>query len=64
MRDALGFARDLKKATRVFRVYVQPKEPEGLPEELAEFADVFDYDDIINLPQPEGAEHAINLELG
>ena len=64
MRDALGFARDLKKATRVFRVYVQLKELEGLPEELAEFADIFDYNDIINLLRPEGTEHAINLELG
>ena len=63
--DAHGFACNLKKATRVFRVsLLTQRELEGLLEELLKYANVFDYDDVTNLPRLVGAKHAIHLELG
>ena len=36
----------------------------GLPEELADFADIFAYSADINTPLVPGATYTINLELG
>ena len=61
------FEKQLKKANYVFTVNyhrVEDTSPSKLPTEFAEFEDVFTYEDIANLPRPEGAEHAIPVMEG
>ncbi|KYG40138.1 hypothetical protein M433DRAFT_9208 [Acidomyces richmondensis BFW] len=71
VRELRAFLRDLRKASRVLAVFLQPRpgsvgvsEIEDLPEALRDFADVFEYNDVARLRRPNGVEHAIDLESG
>lgn len=71
VREPRAFLRDLRKASRVLAVFLQPgpgsvgvSEMEDLPEALRDFADVFEYNDVARLRRPDGVEHAIDLESG
>jgi hypothetical protein len=63
------FAQAALEAGRIYAVRYTPLQPvegevPGLPQEYAEFADVFSEVDAVKLPPPGGHEHAIELEGG
>ena len=63
IRELDAFMRDMKQAAVVIVVLAAlESDLESLLEEIREYADVFDYKDVVNLKRPEGVAHAIDLE--
>ena len=67
--EAEEFVGHLDKDTQIYAVRVRQAAAVAevstkIPEELRDFADVFEYKDVATLNRPQGVEHAINLELG